>query len=74
VNANAFPNQSQCSQVWGSAQYVYKPEGNEVRLPLMVEIEAYDDCPEQLRFSLRCGGSPFLAQAFYQIFLMLLES
>lgn len=74
IKANAWPNQENCKQVWGSAQYCYKPEGEIVQLPFLIEAEGYEEFPEHIRLGIRAGGSPFIAQSFFQILLLFLQT
>lgn len=69
IKANAWPNSQNIKQVWGTSQYCYKPENDMVMLPILVEVEAYEECTDTLRLSIRAGGSPFLVQALYQIIM-----
>lgn len=74
VKANAWPNPQNVKQVWGTAQYCYKPENEVINLPVLIEIEAYEEDPSTLRMSIRAGGSPFIIQALYQIVLFFVQT
>ena len=72
LNVNTYPSPQQMKKIWATGQYFYKPEAEQkqVVLPILAEIEWYDENPRLLRFSIRCGGSPYIAYAIYQMVML----
>lgn len=69
LNVNVYPNAQQMKKIWATGQYFYSSDTDQkpVMLPVLVEIEWYEENPRNLRFSLRCGGSPYIIYAIYQM-------
>jgi len=78
MNVNTFPSPQQIKKIWCIGNYFYKNEAENkeglVNLPVMVEIEAYEENPGTFRFSLRCGGSPYIIYAIYQIVMLFISA
>lgn len=76
LNANPYPNPQNIIRIWATGQYCYQPEGEEkpVMLPILAEIEGYEQDKGTLRLSLRCGGNPYIIYALYQLFKFYLYS
>lgn len=73
MQALAYPNPQNCKKVVALARYCFKGKGSNNYFPIICEIEGYEEHYEQLRFSIRTFGSPFLAQALYQVVMLHLE-
>ena len=72
LNVNVFPNPQSMKKIWATGQYFYKPDNDQkpVLLPILIEIEWYEENTRFLRFSLRCGGSPYIIYAIYQMVML----
>lgn len=72
LNVNTFPGPQNMKKVWATGQYFYKADSDQkpVLLPILAEIEWYEENTRSLRFSLRCGGSPYIAYAIYQMVML----
>lgn len=69
LNAVPHPSPTVIKKIWASGQYTQQAdnEAEPTLLPVLLEIEAYQEDPSKFRFSIRCGGSPYIAFALYQI-------
>lgn len=59
-------------KIWATGQYFYRPENEHktALLPILTELEWYEENPRSLRLSLRCGGSPYIIYAIYQMVML----
>ena len=69
LKANPHPDINNLKSLKAPGQFCFKDEnsGNVINLPVMVEVESYDECPQTFRLSLRGAGSAGPIKNIWQI-------
>lgn len=73
IKAAPYPDMNSLKILKAAGQFCFKVEGgNIVNLPVMVEIEAYEEYPQSFRISFRGGGSAGPIRNMWQIITLYL--
>lgn len=74
IKANPYPDMNNIQSLKGTGQFSFKNEsGNIINLPIIVEIECYEDYGKNLRLSMRGGGSDGVIKNIFQVISLFLE-
>lgn len=73
LKATPHPDISNLKILKAPGQFCFKNEGGSlINLPVMVEIECYDECPQSFRVSFRGAGSHGVIRNMWQIIMLYL--
>ena len=72
LKAAPYPNMQNIKLIYAGGQLLRKADDNQA-VPLVVEVECFEEYKEYLRLSIRSSFSPFIVQALYQIITFFLS-
>jgi len=73
LKANPHPDINNLKALKAPGQFCFKNEGGTiVNLPVMVEVETYEECPQNFRVSLRGAGNAGVIRNMWQIITLYL--
>ena len=73
VKANPYPDINNLKVLKAPGQFCYKNDGgNIINLPVMIEVECYEECPQNFRISFRGAGNAGVIKNLWQIITLYL--
>lgn len=71
LHAQPYPSRQNIKMVYASGQLT-RDDPKSPNAPVVIEIECFEEYRDQLRLSVRCFFSPFIAHSIYQLIVLFL--